>query len=142
MVPRSAVLLALVALGPSACRGGARASTGGSSGSGGTGSSGTTGTTGTTAATGGLPGACASTDECREDGGEGHCVASYDPATGTMGPATCVPGCLMPADLQAWCIDHESCCPGLLCSTVDGFCYDPSTTGTGTGTGTGGASTG
>ncbi|RMG97742.1 MAG: hypothetical protein D6705_08040 [Deltaproteobacteria bacterium] len=87
-----------------------------------------------------------STDECQEDDPAGHCVASYDPATGTMGPAMCVPDCVMPADLQAWCIDHASCCPGLLCSAVDGFCYAPGeTTGTdtggtatGTGTGTGG----
>ncbi len=41
--------------------------------------------------------------------------------------------CVPQTDLQRWCFDDASCCEGLRCNRVDGFCVgdEDGTTGTG-----------
>lgn len=63
------------------------------------------------------------------------CVAPYDPGAGTgmlgMGAPVCVPSCVAEDALELWCIDDASCCEGLECSAIDGFCRAPAGTSTG-----------
>jgi hypothetical protein len=71
---------------------------------------------------------CSATRECET----GVCVAPYDPGAGTgvagMGMAVCVPACVAEDALDLWCIDDASCCEGLECNAIDGFCDGPSGT--------------
>jgi hypothetical protein len=65
---------------------------------------------------------CVTSEECDD----GVCVAPYDPGAGSgrdgMGLSVCVPSCV-PADaLTLWCTDDASCCDGLECRAIDGFC--------------------
>jgi hypothetical protein len=39
-----------------------------------------------------------------------------------MGMALCVPTCIPEDTLDLWCIDDASCCDGLACNAIDGFC--------------------
>lgn len=95
--------------------------------------------TGTDAASGtattlGEPAACARSNEC--DGDTAHCVAPYDAGLGEIGAALCVESCVQAGDLARACIDDDSCCAGLTCNPVDGFCaseaVDETTSSTGT----------
>ena len=77
----------------------------------------TGGTTGGSTAVPG-PDAC----EVSEDCDAGFCVAPYDAGASQRGPAACVDMCVGQDDLVRWCIDDASCCAGLSCNGVDGFC--------------------
>jgi hypothetical protein len=69
---------------------------------------------------------CDASVECEP----GVCVAPYDPGAGPaagsgaagMGMAACVPSCIGEDALDLWCIDDASCCEGLACNAIDGFC--------------------
>ncbi|MCR9160945.1 MAG: hypothetical protein ACE37F_10960 [Nannocystaceae bacterium] len=82
---------------------------------------------------------CEGSGDC--DAATPHCVAPYDGGLGEIGAASCVERCLEAGDLARACIDDDSCCSGLSCNPVDGFCAsdadDETTSSTGTGTGTG-----
>ena len=94
-----------------------------------------TGTTGGGATTLGDATACERSNEC--EGDTAHCVAPYDAGLGEIGAAVCVESCVESGDLARACIDDDSCCAGLLCNPVDGFCaaepVDETTSSTGTG---------
>ncbi len=64
------------------------------------------------------PDACVQSTDCAD----GHCVAPYDPGTQTIGPSVCVQACVDAGDLARACRDDGSCCDGLTCNPVDGFC--------------------
>lgn len=94
------------------------------------------------------PDACGASQECETTGA---CVAPYDPGTVSPGASVCVATCIETDDLSRWCIDDQSCCDGLRCNEVDGFCLPysstsgssstPSTSGSGTETSTGSTGT-
>ncbi len=96
-----------------------------------------TGTTGAATALGDAA-ACERSNEC--EGDNVHCVAPYDAGLGQIGSAVCVASCVEAGDLARACIDDDSCCEGLQCNPVDGFCgaelVDETTSSTGTGGGT------
>jgi hypothetical protein len=73
---------------------------------------------------------CSASAECSD----GVCVAPYDPGAGPgslgMGAPVCVPSCVPEDALELWCIDDASCCEGLECSAIDGFCVGPGGTST------------
>jgi hypothetical protein len=114
-----ALVLGAVALAD--CKAVQSAGDSGSATSSGTTSSGTAESSSTGSGTG-MPSVCMTSTDCGE---EGHCVAPYDPGGGGLGEATCVPECTVEDDLLRWCIDDASCCMGLRCRAVDGFCVPP-----------------
>ena len=65
---------------------------------------------------------CSASAECET----GVCVAAYDPGlgagAGAAGMAVCVLECIAEDALDLWCIDDASCCEGLECNAIDGFC--------------------
>lgn len=88
---------------------------------------------------------CERSSDC--DDGVPHCVAPYDAGLGVIGAPVCVASCVDAGDLARACIDDDSCCEGLMCNPVDGFCasapVDDTTSSTGSGTGgTGGTGSG
>jgi hypothetical protein len=84
----------------------------------------------------GGPTPCERTDDCGTEGQ--HCVAAYDAGTSTPGPGLCVGACLDADDLTRWCVDDGSCCEGLRCHAVDGFCIPRGSGSTGEADGTDG----
>ena len=79
--------------------------------------------------------ACEASTECAGDAA--HCVAPYDSGTHRIGDAQCVSTCVEAGDLARACVDDASCCAGLRCNPVDGFCAaEPAGTSTGSSTGT------
>ena len=84
----------------------------------------TTGAEGTTGGTTGGSTAVPGPDACEvsEDCDDRFCVAPYDAGASQRGPAACVDMCVEQDDLARWCIDDASCCEGLSCNGVDGFC--------------------
>lgn len=80
------------------------------------------------------PDACMNSADCETDG---YCAAPYDPASGTPTDARCVTTCIETTDLGRWCVDNSSCCPGLRCNAVDGFCIPTGSTDTGSGSSSG-----
>lgn len=67
------------------------------------------------------PLSCSQSRECAETSSP-FCVAPYDPGSGTIEEAACVAECVAVGDLARACRDDDSCCAGLLCNQVDGFC--------------------